>query len=132
MITNIAEECFYRLQELHAYVKESHETLNRFQSVLDKQLAQAYHDIERSGEFDVAEGNNYAQKLKEILTNRRLVKDELARLSPVHNFLRDEVDKTSEQYQRAVRRSYELRQELNVTGDLERVFVAFGMSNEGC
>lgn len=128
MITNIAEECFYRLQELHAYVKESHETLNRFQSVLDKQLAQCYHDIERSGEFDITEG----KKLKEILTNRRLVKDELARLNPVYNFLRDEVGKTSDQYQRAVRRSYELRQELNVTGDLERVFVAFGMSNEGC
>lgn len=127
MITNIAEECFYRLQELHAYVKDSHETLNRFQSVLDKQLAQAYHDIERSGEFDMAEGNKHAKKLKEILTNRRLVKDELARLQPVYNFLRHEVDRTSEQYQRAVRRSYELRQELNVTEDLGRVYAAFGV-----
>ncbi|WP_427036623.1 hypothetical protein [Cytobacillus pseudoceanisediminis] len=127
MITNVAEECFYRLQELHAYVKDSHETLNRFQSVLDKQLAQAYHDIERSGEFDMAEGNKHAKKLKEILTNRRLVKDELARLQPVYNFLRHEVEKTSEQYQRAVRRSYELRQELNVTEDLGRVYAAFGV-----
>ncbi|WP_162272003.1 hypothetical protein [Cytobacillus oceanisediminis] len=115
------------MQELHAYVKDSHETLNRFQSVLDKQLAQAYHDIERSGEFDMAEGNKHAKKLKEILTNRRLVKDELARLQPVYNFLRHEVEKTSEQYQRAVRRSYELRQELNVTEDLGRVYAAFGV-----
>lgn len=129
---NIAEECFNKLQELHAYVKESHETLNRLQSVLDRQLADAYHDIERSGDFDMVEGNKYARKLKEILTHRRLVKDELARLYPVYNFLRDDVDRTSEQYQRAVTRSFDLRQELNVTDDLERVFVAFGMTNEGC
>jgi hypothetical protein len=120
---NIPENYFEKLHGLNEEVNETFKNLNCLQSALDRKISDIYHDIERS-EFDIAQGNEYAKRLKETLQYRRVIKDELARLMPVYNMLRSEVGKVDEQYNRAVRKGYELKQSLNVTLGIEEVLAA--------
>jgi hypothetical protein len=120
---NIPENYFEKLLGLNDEVNETFKSLNCIQSALDRKISDIYHDIERS-EFDIAQGNEYAKRLKETLQFRRVVKDEMARLMPVYNMLRSEVGKVDEQYNRAVRKGYELKQSLNVTLGIAEVLAA--------
>jgi hypothetical protein len=120
---NIPENYFEKLLGLNDEVNETFKSLNCIQSALDRKISDIYHDIERS-EFDIAQGNEYAKRLKETLQYRRVIKDEMARLMPVYNMLRAEVGKVDEQYHRAVRKGYELKQSLNVTLGIEEVLAA--------
>ncbi|MEO2074847.1 MAG: hypothetical protein ABGX20_05570 [Bacillus sp. (in: firmicutes)] len=120
---NIPQNYFEKLLGLNEEVNEAFKSLNCLQSALDRKIAEIYHQIE-ANEFDIAQGNEYAKKLKETLQYRRVIKDEMARLIPVYNMLRAEVGKVNEQYDRAVRKGFELKQSLNVTLGIEEVLAA--------
>lgn len=120
---NIPENYFEKLHGLYDEVKASYEQLNGLQSAFDRKVSDIYHDIEKS-EFDIVQGNDYAIKLKETLQHRRIIKDELARLMPVYKMLRAEFGKVDEQHTRAMWKSCEIRQSLNVTLGIEEVLAA--------
>lgn len=119
----VPENYLQKLLELNDEVNEAFKNLNCLQSALDRKISDIYHQIE-ANEFDIAQGNEYAKKLKETLQYRRVIKDEMARLMPVYNMMRAEVGKVNEQYDRAVRKGYELRQSLNVTLGIHEVLAA--------
>lgn len=120
---NIPENYFEKLHGLYDEVKASFERLNGLQSAWDRKVSEHYHMIEKS-EFDVAQGHKFACQLKETLQFRRVVKDEMARLMPVYNMLRSDIGKVEEQYDRAVRKGYEIKESLNVTLGIEEVLTA--------
>lgn len=120
------ENYFEKLQALHTEMRDAHAKLSKLQSVFDRRLSDCYHDLERKNDFSVEEGNYIARRMKETLDKRRCVKDELARLGPVYNTLSAEMKRIEELYSRASRKSYELRQSLNVTMDIEEVYASIG------
>ncbi|SIC58433.1 Uncharacterised protein [Mycobacteroides abscessus subsp. abscessus] len=101
-------------------MKATHNRLNQLQSALDRKLADHWHELERHDLSDM-EGQKFLQEVQETVRSRRLVKDELARLSPIHKMLREQAGTLEDQYTRAVRRSFEIRAELNVSGNLADV-----------
>lgn len=121
---SISEKFYGQIHGLYSEVRESFEKLNGLQSALDRKVSAIYHDIEKSGDFSESEGNYYARQLKITLQQRRVVKDELVRLSPVYQMLRSEIGKMDDQYGRAVRKSSEITQSLNMTMNIEEVFNA--------
>ncbi|MFE4524011.1 hypothetical protein ACFRCQ_18195 [Cytobacillus firmus] len=117
-------ECYFgKLQQLYTEVRASYNKLNKLQSALDRKVSDIYHDLERR-EFSVEEGHEIARTLKETLQYRRVVKDELGLLVPVYNMLKEQTGRVDEQYSRAVRRSYAIRENLNVTMGIDEVFAA--------
>lgn len=120
---NIPKNFHQELLGLYDEVKATFEQLNAIQSALDRKVSDHYHIIERSN-FDVEQGHHFACQLKETLQHRRVIKDEMARLMPVFNMLRSEVGKVDEQYNRAVRKGFELKESLNVTLGIEEVLAA--------
>ena len=125
---NIPENYFEKLHGLYDEVKDAYENLNCMQSALDRKVSDIYHEIEKS-EFDIVQGNDFAKQLKQTLQYRRVIKDELARLMPVYNMMKNEVGKVDEQYNRAIRKSYEIKESLNVTMGIEDVLAAVSVSN---
>ncbi|MED4687402.1 hypothetical protein [Peribacillus frigoritolerans] len=121
---SISEKFYGEIHGLYSEVRAAYEKLNGLQSALDRAVSSIYHDIEKSGEFSEAEGNDFAKNLKVTLQQRRVVKDELVRLQPVYQMLRSEIGKMDDQYDRAVRKSSEITQSLNVTMNIEDVFTA--------
>jgi hypothetical protein len=123
---NLSENHFNNMHVLYQDTKETFMKLNKLQSALDRKVSEIYHIVEKS-DFNMAEGNEFARQLKETLQYRRVVKDELARLAPVYNMLREQVAIVDEQYDRACRKSYEIRQRLNVSMGLEQVFEVYSV-----
>lgn len=121
-MVSIAEKYYDQIHGLYSEIRESFDKLNGLQSALDRKVSSIYHEIESSGNFSESEGNNYAQQLKLTLQQRRVVKDELKRLSPVYQMLRSEIGEMDDRYGKAVRKSAELSQSLNMTMNLEEVF----------
>jgi predicted nucleic acid-binding Zn-ribbon protein len=120
----LSEKFYDEIHGLYSEVRAAYEKLNGLQSALDRAVSSIYHDIEKSGEFSEAEGNNFAKHLKVTLQQRRVVKDELVRLQPVYQLLKSEIGKMDDQYDRAVRKSSAITQSLNMTMDIEDVFTA--------
>ncbi len=122
------EYCYDRLVQLNDDIKDAFEELNKVQSALDRQVSAIYHELEKN-EFDIEEGFTYARKLKETLQLRRVVKDEMCRLSPIYYTMRDSLVKIEEQYNKAVRKSYEIKQSLNATMTLDEVLEKLKIKN---
>ncbi|MFD5851109.1 hypothetical protein ACFWGC_13040 [Cytobacillus pseudoceanisediminis] len=120
---SISVNYFEKFQELYNEVKISYEKLNKLQSALDRKVSDIYHDIERT-EFNIVQGHEIARTLKETLQQRRVVKEELALLFPVYNMLMEHSGRVDEQYNRAVRRSYSIKENLKVTMGIDEVLVA--------
>lgn len=120
---SISVNYFDKFQELYVEVKASYEKLNKLQSALDRKVSDIYHDIERT-EFNIVQGHEIARTLKETLKQRRVVKEELALLFPVYNLLTEHSGRVDEQYNRAVRRSYSIKENLKVTMGIDEVLAA--------
>lgn len=120
---NIPESYFNRLVGLNEEVKEAFNRLNNLQSALDRKISDHYHTIEKN-DFDIEQGFEFARQLKQTLQFRRVVKDELARLLPIYNMLKTETVRVEDQYARAIRRSYEIKESLNSTMDIEEVLAS--------
>lgn len=118
-----AETYFAELTQLTTDVKAAYQRLNSLQSALDKEVSALYHDLERSDAIDSGE---FVRKLKETLVRRRVVKDEMIRLSPVYNMLRNQYGTVEAQYERSVRTSSEVRTQLNSTLSITQVMEAIG------
>lgn len=117
-------ECYFgKLQQLYTEVRAFHNKLNKLQSALDQKVSALYHELEKS-EFSIAEGNEFARKLKETLQMRRVVKQEIALIMPVYNMLREQTGRVDEQYSRAVRKTFAIQESLNVTMGIDEVFAA--------
>ncbi|WP_071460755.1 hypothetical protein [Bacillus massilinigeriensis] len=114
---------FSQLVSLSEEVKAYYNRLNGLQSLLDRKVSAIYHDIEKN-DIDAISGHDYALKLKETLQSRRIVKDELARLSPVYHMLRQQMETVEDQHEKAMRKSAEIRGQLNVSGDIGEVLMA--------
>lgn len=123
MNMSISVNYFEKFQELFVEVKTSYEKLNKLQSALDRRVSDIYHDIERT-EFNIVQGHEIARTLKETLQQRRVVKEELALLFPVYNLLMEHSGRVDEQYNRAVRRSYSIKENLKVTMSIAEVLAS--------
>lgn len=111
---------FDALLSLREEINVAHETLNRKQSELDRQVSAIYHDIE-TRDLDTDSGYSAAVNLQEALRRRRVVKDEIACLSPLYQFLNDHTDALIKDYRKRTRKSEEFRLTWNVTFTLEEV-----------
>lgn len=115
-----AESHFDALLTLHEEVNRDYSLLNRKQSELDRQVTAIYHDLE-AHDLEVDSGYAAAVYLQEVLRRRRVVKDEIARLTPLRHFLNDHVDALLKTYHKRIKKSEEIRRTLNVTLTLEEV-----------
>jgi hypothetical protein len=120
---SISNNYFDKFQELYVEVKTSYEKLNKLQYALDRKVSDIYHNIERT-DFNIIQGHEIARTLKETLQQRRVVKEELALLFPVYNLLTEQSGRVDEQYNRAVRRSYSIKENLKVTMGIDEVLAA--------
>ncbi|OHX42350.1 hypothetical protein [Cytobacillus oceanisediminis] len=117
------ETYFDKLSALYADTKTQFERLNGLQSALDRKVSEIYHIVEKT-DFNLTEGHELARKLKETLQQRRVIKQEIALLMPVYQSLKEQMAKIEEQHNRAVRKSCEIKDTLNVTLDLTQVLAA--------
>lgn len=115
---------FSKLADLFTETKEQYERLNGLQSALDRKVSEAYHTLEKSEELTAEESCEFTKKLKQTLQYRRVIKQEIALVLPVYLSLKDQVGKVEEQHLRAVRKSMEIQQSLNVTLELCEVLEA--------
>lgn len=105
---------FYdKLSTLNSEVKSTRDRLNSLQSALDRKVAEIYHDIERKEALSMAESHTIMAELKKTLEHRRVIKDELKRLEPLFYFLRNNIPQVESQHEKAIRKSYEIRESLN-------------------
>lgn len=117
---SLSKSYFDRYSSLFAEIKTSCERLSTLQSTYDKKVSNIYHEIE-SQEFGIPEGYKLARELKHVLQERRIIKDELVKVRSIYSLLEKQNPKIEEHYNRAERKSYELRQELNTTLSAEAV-----------
>lgn len=111
---SLAKNYIDQLHKLNKTVSGTFEGLTRMQSSIDKELSVVYHEIERE-EIDVYNGYLYAKRLQEVLKRRRVVKDEIARLSSFKSTLENTVKDDDSRYERVAKKSEEVRNSLNVT-----------------
>jgi len=104
---------YNKLSDFNAEVKSARDQLNALQSALDRKVADIYHDIERKENITMNESHTIMAELKKTLEHRRVIKDELKRLDPLFYFLRDNMSQVESQYEKAKRKSYEIRESLN-------------------
>lgn len=102
-----------KLSALNSEVKAARDQLNALQSALDRKVADIYHDIERKDLLSMSESHSIMAELKKTLEHRRVIKDELKRLDPLFYFLRDNIPNIESQYEKAKRKSFEIRESLN-------------------
>lgn len=101
------------LSALNSEVKAARDQLNALQSALDRKVADIYHEIERKELLSMSESHSIMSELKKTLEHRRVIKDELKRLDPLFYFLRDNIPSIESQYEKAKRKSFEIREQLN-------------------
>jgi len=111
---------YEQLRNLYYDVTSFYDELNRYQSHYDKQISEIYHELERI-ELNHVNAYDYALKLQDVLRKRRVVKDELARLHPVRNYINATFSELQKQIDRAVSKSNEIRKSLNVTLSISEV-----------
>ncbi|WP_404351641.1 hypothetical protein LG311_10185 [Sutcliffiella horikoshii] len=96
-------------------------------SELDKRLADNYHAIEALDDVESAEGVKAMRELKETLTYRRIVKEEVRTLSPIYCLFNDSGEKLDERYSRAMRGSTRIKRQLNAKMTIEEVLEALNV-----
>jgi len=105
---------FYdKLSALNIEVKSTRDRLNSLQSALDRKVSEIYHEIEKTESLSMSESHTIIAELKKTLEHRRVVKDELKRLEPLFYFLRNNISQVESQHEKAIRKSYEIRESLN-------------------
>ena len=76
---NAAVEIFEQLNELQEYYDE----LRHAQSNADQKISDIHHFIEISDNLNAADGYNMYKMLREVLRERREIKDQVAEMRPV-------------------------------------------------
>ncbi|GCD81917.1 hypothetical protein PTHTG4_09790 [Parageobacillus thermoglucosidasius] len=118
---NTKSDSFYeQLQSLYYEITSFYDELNKYQSHYDKQVSAIYHELEKV-ELTHANAYEYALKLQDVLRKRRVVKDELARLQPVYNYINETFNKLQKQIERAISSSNKIRKSLNMTLSISEV-----------
>lgn len=79
MAYNAAVEIFEQLNELQEYYDE----LRHAQSNADQKISDIHHFIEISDNLNAADGYNMYKMLRNVLRERREIKDQLAEMRPV-------------------------------------------------
>jgi hypothetical protein len=118
---------YEKLTELFNEMKAQFEQLNTLQSAFDKRVSALYHELEKAGDLDVAEGHAFAETLQDTLRRRRVVKQEIALMLPTYLTLKDQIGKIEEHHTRALRKTFEIKDSLNVTMELSDVLQAIDM-----
>lgn len=103
-----------QLRKLNDDVSASQERLSRLLSGVDREVSNIYHTIERTTEIDEATAYSAMTKLQDALHRRRIVKDEMALLSPVRRLLADNLKDTEKKYRRAAALSDEIRRYVHI------------------
>ena len=111
---------YEQLRGLYYEVTSFYDELNRHQSQYDKQISEIYHELEKV-ELNHVNAYEYAIKLQDVLRKRRVVKDELARLQPIRNYVNATFNELQKQIDRVVSKSNEIRKSLNVTLSISEV-----------
>jgi uncharacterized coiled-coil DUF342 family protein len=118
---NTKSDLFYeQLRGLYYEVTSFYNELNKRQSQYDKQISEIYHELERA-ELNHVNAYEYAIKLQDVLRKRRVVKDELARLQPIRNYVNSTFNELQKQIDRVISKSNEIRKSLNVTLSISEV-----------
>ena len=78
-----AKELFDLAEEIRLHWKELHNKL----SIADQKRSDVEHFIEINPNLNASQGNNAYKLLKEILEERRLIKNEIEELQPTLNFI---------------------------------------------
>ncbi|MFD1018679.1 hypothetical protein [Thalassobacillus hwangdonensis] len=120
-MTTSAQDYFDQLRYLNEEITVTYERLNALQSRFDKEISEIYHDIERS-DFDLTDGLQTTLRLKEVLQQRRAVKDQLVRIQPMYDLLRRNFRRVNDEYLRRSEKGDQVRSSLNSTMRIEEVF----------
>jgi hypothetical protein len=115
-----------RIVDTHLEVRETYNKLGMMLSVLDTRLSEIYHSIEKTDDREL-DAIAYTSQLKSVLTRRRVVKDEMARLKPFASMAKQALNEIEVRYEGAMRKSFEIRQQLNVTMTLDDVMTEMGV-----
>jgi hypothetical protein len=114
-------DTFYeQLDRLYREVTRFYNELNKHQSRYDKELSALYHELEKA-ELTPTSGYEFALKLQDVLRKRRVVKDEMARLQPIYNYVAQTFYTLQKQIERAISQSKRVRKSLNVTLSINEV-----------
>ena len=114
-------DAFYeQLERLYRDVTRFYNELNKHQSRYDKELSALYHELEKI-ELTPTSGYEFALKLQDVLRKRRVVKDEMARLQPIYNYVAQTFYTLQKQIERAISQSKRVRKSLNVTLSINEV-----------
>jgi hypothetical protein len=118
---------FDKLSALYTEMKAQFDQLNMLQSLFDKQVSALYHELEKAGDLDVAEGHAFAETLQDTLRRRRVVKQEIALMLPTYLALKDQIGKIEEHHSRALRKTFEIKDSLHVTMEIGEVMSTIDM-----
>lgn len=102
-----------QLHSLSASVTGTQERLSRLLSEVDCEVSDLYHEIERT-DFDEASAFSAMTMLQNALHRRRIVKDEMALLTPVRKLLADNLKDTVRSHRRIVAASDKIRRYVNL------------------
>ncbi|TYS88976.1 hypothetical protein [Rossellomorea aquimaris] len=115
-----------RLIDTYTEVRETFKKLGMMLSVLDRQISNIYHEIECTSEEDL-DAIACTLRLKAALTRRRCVKDEMARLKPFNSMAKQALNEIEVRYEGALRASFEIRQQVNISMTVEEVAAEMGV-----
>lgn len=118
---------FDKLNALYTEMKAQFDQLNMLQSLFDKQVSSLYHELEKAGDLDVAEGHTFAETLQDTLRRRRVVKQEIALMLQTYLAIKDQIGKIEERHSRALRKTFEIKDSLNVTMEISEVMNTIDM-----
>ncbi|GIQ63656.1 hypothetical protein PACILC2_22240 [Paenibacillus cisolokensis] len=97
----MTDRFYSELQSLAHRVRNESKRLSSELSRVDRIISGIYHEIEGC-RFDVVSGYRLAKRLQDVLKERREIKREIAKLSPVRRVLSDDNLKlTQSQYAKA-------------------------------
>ncbi|MCA1059769.1 hypothetical protein LCL96_12505 [Rossellomorea aquimaris] len=122
----ISDNYHRRIVNTYKELLETDKKLRMMQSALDRQISDIYHTIEKTSHQDL-DAIAYTSELKRLLTRRRVVKDEMARMKPFVYIARNTLEDVERRYEGALLKSFELRQQLNVTMSVEEVAAEMGV-----
>jgi hypothetical protein len=122
----ISDNYHRRIVNTYREVLETDKKLSMMQSALDRQLSEAYHTIEKTAD-QAFDANAYMTELKRILSRRRIVKDEQARMKPLVCIAKKTLGEIDRRYEGALLKSFEMRQLLNVNMTVEEVAAEMGI-----
>ncbi|WP_169083250.1 hypothetical protein [Paenibacillus sp. PL91] len=117
---SLADEMFEQLRSLHASITDVQAELNRRMSELDREVNAIYHEMEND-KFGVLGGYRYAKRLQDTLQKRRVVKQEIKRISPIHYMIATHFPPVEESFKARTSLVERQRREFNVTLTIESI-----------